>query len=517
MPKEGSLPLFDLFAPEDGFPAKKRGFAEELESSLAGANQVVLPNPPMKPVCPANHTEATSVADGAHGANRPNQFSSTVPAASVSGISTELKKEIPAHAGQPAFDLTTLLPLTPGNQPKLEPGQDVLSLGITALPEGVLGVAALTGNGLATLTENALGPTTPSKNALGITTLPTNALLSEKALGVTEPLLATKLSEDATLPENAVGVTALAENALVASLSQTETGPEVGQAPLGPVVDVNWLPEKANVTTGQILTTTAEPEKALPLSWSPGKLNHLAGAGGQVKEDLGQIPPMASPVAEAPKKGTLLGQLEARSPGEAAPPMLEALAAALSGASVDKGGIQEEDGLLGVDKTHETRPDLPSLVGSGLATASEKLTMAKENVSVPDQVVRAILENQEAVSKGGVTEFHFKLHPPELGTVRVHLTAAGDWVSARLVVHEKASFQLLQEHVQSLRQRLCESGVSLGSFNLAWGGNRGQGYQPHPYLAPAWSGSTPGSFLPDYAEDLGPLRPVTDGLVDVLV
>lgn len=507
LPKEGSLPLLDLFSQEERFSAKKRGFAEELESSLAGANQVILPNPPVKPICLANHTEAASAADGVQEANQ-----STVPAASIPGISPESPKEMPALAGQPAFDLATWIPLTPGNNQTLEPGTDFLAQSQSVLTDEAL--IAFTGNAFAPLTGIPLDATPLTENALDATAL------TVKALGLTrflEGALPASMSPEnvggvTKLTENADAVTAMSGNALSASLPQAETVPEVWPATLGPMEKGNWLPEKANVTTGQVLTTSVGPEKAGPATWAPGNLNHLAGAGGQVKGE-GPIPIRASPVAEAPEKDALLAPLGTHSPGEANPQVLGALAA-LSEASVDQGGIQEKENFLGAGKTHETRSDLPGLVGSGLATASEKLTLAKENI--PDQVARAILDNQEAVSKGGVTEFHFKLHPPELGTVRVHLTAAGDWVSARLVVHERASFQLLQEHVQSLRQRLCESGVSLGSFNLAWGGNREQGYQSHPYLAPAWSGSTPG-FLPDYAEDVGPLRHGTNGVIDVLV
>src|SRR5262249_30324712 len=63
------------------------------------------------------------------------------------------------------------------------------------------------------------------------------------------------------------------------------------------------------------------------------------------------------------------------------------------------------------------------------------------------------------------------------GPVRVHLTASGQTVSARLTVQGETARHLLESELPALRQRLQDAGVTLGRLDVAPQdrGSRGQG------------------------------------------
>jgi flagellar hook-length control protein FliK len=90
--------------------------------------------------------------------------------------------------------------------------------------------------------------------------------------------------------------------------------------------------------------------------------------------------------------------------------------------------------------------------------------------AVSGQIASGIIARAEIVTREGQTDFHLRLEPPELGAIRVHLSANDQGISARLVVHEEVAKQLIESQLESLRQRLTNAGISLGSFDVSHGG-----------------------------------------------
>jgi hypothetical protein len=99
------------------------------------------------------------------------------------------------------------------------------------------------------------------------------------------------------------------------------------------------------------------------------------------------------------------------------------------------------------------------------------------------QVGNAIALHADELRRDGHSTLHLRLDPPGLGSVRVHLTATEQNVSARVVVEAESTRQLLENQAGLLRDRLMESGVTLGRFTVACdssGGGRQQGASPQP-------------------------------------
>ncbi len=114
-------------------------------------------------------------------------------------------------------------------------------------------------------------------------------------------------------------------------------------------------------------------------------------------------------------------------------------------------------------------------------------TNSRSAPSVADQLAREILARAEVTQKEGRTDFQIRLEPPELGTVRIHLVAVDQTVSARVVASDEAARQAIEQQMHVLRQSLAEAGVTLKSFHVAGSGSgwqQGQKqertYQPMP-------------------------------------
>jgi flagellar hook-length control protein FliK len=93
--------------------------------------------------------------------------------------------------------------------------------------------------------------------------------------------------------------------------------------------------------------------------------------------------------------------------------------------------------------------------------------------SVAEQIGHAIQTRLESAPDEGRIDFHMSLEPPELGQVRVQLTLTNQTLSARLVAQDDATRQLIQSQMDSLRQRLQETGFGLGQIDVGGGGSRG--------------------------------------------
>lgn len=136
-------------------------------------------------------------------------------------------------------------------------------------------------------------------------------------------------------------------------------------------------------------------------------------------------------------------------------------------------------------------PLTATLPAPAVAAASQPSpAVAPTAVPVAEQLTRAFVAQAEVVQRAGQTNFHLRLDPPQLGSVQIHLTATEHTVSARIVVAQEGTRQLLESTAQHLRQGLADAGLSLGSFDVTrdGGGSRGGGQQTPPQTP--WSPPT---------------------------
>jgi len=137
--------------------------------------------------------------------------------------------------------------------------------------------------------------------------------------------------------------------------------------------------------------------------------------------------------------------------------------------------------------------------------------------AILDQLSGAIVARAELLSREDRTDFHLRLEPPELGTVRVHLSATEHGVSLRLTVQEETARQLIESQLESLRQRLANAGVPVNSLHLSWGGASSQDarQERQPLRPPLREEPRGDQSSPARAQQSGGYRPT--GLIDVLV
>jgi flagellar hook-length control protein FliK len=94
-------------------------------------------------------------------------------------------------------------------------------------------------------------------------------------------------------------------------------------------------------------------------------------------------------------------------------------------------------------------------------TAKESRLNEADQARLLDRVARAV---KTAENRQGVVRL--RLHPPELGSVRIELRMQQGVMTARLEAETTTARTLLVENVQELRQRLSEQGVRVESFDV---------------------------------------------------
>jgi flagellar hook-length control protein FliK len=106
---------------------------------------------------------------------------------------------------------------------------------------------------------------------------------------------------------------------------------------------------------------------------------------------------------------------------------------------------------------------------------------------VAEQLAPRLVAWADVTTTEGRTVFHLRLEPPELGSVRVQLSAHAGAISAKLVASTEAAGQILQSQLHELRQSLTKLGVSFTSLDVSYGQDGSQGpaqqreLQPYPW------------------------------------
>lgn len=133
-----------------------------------------------------------------------------------------------------------------------------------------------------------------------------------------------------------------------------------------------------------------------------------------------------------------------------------------------------------------------------------------ERVRFVQRVARAF---EAAGEQGG--SIRLRLHPPELGALRIELTVRHGTISARLETETPEARNLLLDNLPALRDRLADQNIKVQRFDIewmeSWGGESGQRWAGHPRPEPSPAGDSPHHGRPRQpaAETLTVSRPAS--------
>lgn len=165
----------------------------------------------------------------------------------------------------------------------------------------------------------------------------------------------------------------------------------------------------------------------------------------------------------------------------AAPAAASATAAA---ASESNAAINAPSAVAGAGNT---RTDSGATATEARATDSGRTADgALSNLDAADRarfVQRVSQAFRAANERGG--HVRLRLHPPELGSLRVELKITDGVMSARMEAESAAARDLLAEHLPVLRQRLADHGIRVERFELDLMGQNGQGPSQQAFQPPA--------------------------------
>ena len=135
---------------------------------------------------------------------------------------------------------------------------------------------------------------------------------------------------------------------------------------------------------------------------------------------------------------------------------------------------------------------------------------------VADQLATRLVAWADVMSTEGRTVFHLRLEPPELGSVRVQLSATAGTISAKFIASNEAAGQILQSQLHELRESLAKLGVSCASLDVSYGQGGSQGTAQQRELQPyPWHDNTPA--VQDQQLVVWQRRSRPAALIDVLV
>lgn len=137
------------------------------------------------------------------------------------------------------------------------------------------------------------------------------------------------------------------------------------------------------------------------------------------------------------------------------------------------------DGKLTAAQVSGESPPAVTLVQAAetkaVGSAGNLSELARSTEARSTDLAQQISQGVETMTRSGQTTMRLNLHPEELGRIDLRLTvnAQGTWVS--VTADQKETSQLLQQHLNDLRQSLTQAGVQLGGLNV--GQETSQGYQ----------------------------------------
>jgi flagellar hook-length control protein FliK len=116
--------------------------------------------------------------------------------------------------------------------------------------------------------------------------------------------------------------------------------------------------------------------------------------------------------------------------------------------------------------------------GNMAAVSGERRGVSATCSPLPCRAYATTLASLEDTQPSESMEIDLRLDPPELGTVRIHLRSTEEGVTARLVVQEETTRQLIEGQIHQLRQRLSDAGVMLTKFEVRQESDSGRQRSP---------------------------------------
>jgi flagellar hook-length control protein FliK len=140
--------------------------------------------------------------------------------------------------------------------------------------------------------------------------------------------------------------------------------------------------------------------------------------------------------------------------------------------------VQPTGGVIARSATAASRPS-----GSS-ASAEDSPSDTAERAQFAQRVARALAA---AADRGGA--IRLRLHPPELGSVRLELTVRNGAMTARLETETQSARAMLLDNLPALRERLAEHQIKVERFDVDWQaqpqGNLAQGSGEQPRWQPS--------------------------------
>jgi flagellar hook-length control protein FliK len=162
---------------------------------------------------------------------------------------------------------------------------------------------------------------------------------------------------------------------------------------------------------------------------------------------------------------------------------------------------------------------------AGRAAASARQQDAGSDQADRVRFVQRVARAFEAAhDRGG--HVRLRLHPPELGSLRVELTVRGGVMNARVEAESPAAQSLLLENLPALRERLAEHDIKVQRFDvdLFKGGAEGSPQQPggqshHSYRSAGTPPASPSrrTAEPERAPPVRGLRRVDPQRLDITI
>lgn len=151
----------------------------------------------------------------------------------------------------------------------------------------------------------------------------------------------------------------------------------------------------------------------------------------------------------------------------------DALRAMTGGSSTDSGTLDGLESLSLASSSAVTRTAavLPPAVGAGLSEASGPMAQLDTNA---DEWVQDLGAELLHIREGGDTRLRLNLAPGHLGSVQFDLAQTEQGIELRVVADSAAARDLLQQHSDTLRERMEQAGLQLAGFHCE-SGQREQG------------------------------------------
>lgn len=208
-------------------------------------------------------------------------------------------------------------------------------------------------------------------------------------------------------------------------------------------------------------------------------------------------PRVARASAEAQQVATEAGgaatAAEDASPAAAAPTASDAVDAALSKTSKDAAAPA---GNRSAEAPQDAKGGDPTSVRDASAKTSDASAPQNDETARSDAAERARFVQrvtrafESAADRAG--HVRLRLHPPELGAMRLDLTVRDGHMSARLQTETEAARNMLLDNLPALKERLAEHQIKVESFEIEWQGQSPGGFSQHTADQSRWQPPTTG-------------------------